>query len=133
MITQAMITTTVPWITWFWPGHSTLRSSPIDSRMKLPRRQRQSRAGWPGAASARARAASGTARRSPRRRAAPAPLPLARHRRARAPRAARAAPALVWSGHDHRVSRCGVCWPHQRQYFLSSTRSGVFRFDFIDS
>ena len=35
MITQAMITTTVPWTTWLWPGHSTLRSSAIDSRMKL--------------------------------------------------------------------------------------------------
>ena len=30
-----MITTTVPWTTWLWPGHSTLRSSAIDSRMKL--------------------------------------------------------------------------------------------------
>ena len=29
----------------------------------------------------------------------------------------------------YRVSRCGVCRPHQRQYFLNSTRSGVFRFD----
>jgi hypothetical protein len=32
-------------------------------------------------------------------------------------------------GHQ-RVSRCGVWRPHQRQYFLNSTRSGVFRFDF---
>src|SRR4249919_1381753 len=32
-----------------------------------------------------------------------------------------------------RVSLCGVCWPHQRQNFLNSTRSGVLRFDFIDS
>ena len=30
-----------------------------------------------------------------------------------------------------RVSRCGVWRPHQRQYFLNSTRSGVFRFDFV--
>jgi hypothetical protein len=29
------------------------------------------------------------------------------------------------------VSRWGVCLPHQRQYFLNSTRSGVFRFDFM--
>jgi hypothetical protein len=29
------------------------------------------------------------------------------------------------------VSRWGVCLPHQRQYLLNSTRSGVFRFDFI--
>jgi hypothetical protein len=29
-----------------------------------------------------------------------------------------------------RVSRCRVCDPHQRQYFLASKRSGVFRFDF---
>src|SRR6186713_1330285 len=28
-----------------------------------------------------------------------------------------------------RVSRWGVWHPHQRQYFLNSTRSGVFRFD----
>jgi hypothetical protein len=28
------------------------------------------------------------------------------------------------------VSRCAVCRPHQRQYLLSSTRSGEFRFDF---
>src|SRR5918994_6631982 len=32
------------------------------------------------------------------------------------------------AGH-YLVSRCTVCWPHQRQYFLNSTRSGVFRFD----
>src|SRR5205823_1570164 len=32
-------------------------------------------------------------------------------------------------GH-YRVSRCRVWWPHQRQYFLNSTRSGEFRFDF---
>jgi hypothetical protein len=30
----------------------------------------------------------------------------------------------------YRVSRCGVCRPHQRQYFLNSMRSGEFRFDF---
>ena len=36
MTTQATITTTVPWTRWFCVGHSTLRSSPIDSRMKLP-------------------------------------------------------------------------------------------------
>src|SRR5262249_9447101 len=33
------------------------------------------------------------------------------------------------AGHQ-RVSRCSVCRPHQRQYFLNSTRSGEFRFDF---
>src|SRR4249919_1964012 len=32
-------------------------------------------------------------------------------------------------GH-YRVSRCGVCLPHQRQNFENSTRSGSFRFDF---
>ena len=37
MTTQATITTTVPWITWFWLGHSTLRSSPIDSRDEVAR------------------------------------------------------------------------------------------------
>ena len=31
-----------------------------------------------------------------------------------------------------RVSRWSVWLPHQRQYFRSSTRSGVFRFDFCD-
>jgi hypothetical protein len=30
----------------------------------------------------------------------------------------------------YRVSLCGVWRPHQRQYFLNSTRSGEFRFDF---
>src|SRR3989442_2540465 len=30
----------------------------------------------------------------------------------------------------YRVSRCGVCRPPQRQYFLNSIRSGEFRFDF---
>src|SRR3954469_23228839 len=30
-----MITTTVPWITWFWPGHSTFLSSDQDEAMKL--------------------------------------------------------------------------------------------------
>src|SRR5436190_15978279 len=42
--------------------------------------------------------------------------------------------ALRPAGASHyRVSRCGVWRLHQRQYFLSSTRSGVLRFDFIDS
>src|SRR6476469_8773202 len=36
---QAISTTTVPWITWFWFGHSTLLSSAHDSRTKLPRRR----------------------------------------------------------------------------------------------
>jgi hypothetical protein len=31
----------------------------------------------------------------------------------------------------YRVSRCAVWPPHQRQYFFSSTRSGVFRFDLL--
>ena len=34
-----MITTTVPWIVWARLGQSTLRSSAIDSEMKLPRRR----------------------------------------------------------------------------------------------
>jgi hypothetical protein len=34
-------------------------------------------------------------------------------------------------GHSYLFSRCTVCLPHQRQYFLASKRSGVFRFDFI--
>jgi hypothetical protein len=32
--------------------------------------------------------------------------------------------------HTYLVSRCGVCRPHQRQYFRNSTRSGEFRLDF---
>ena len=31
----------------------------------------------------------------------------------------------------YRVSRWGVCLPHQRQNLLNSTRSGSFRFDFV--
>src|SRR5581483_11947963 len=31
MMTQAISTTTVPWITWLWLGHSTFRSSPTGS------------------------------------------------------------------------------------------------------
>jgi len=42
--------------------------------------------------------------------------------------AARSALRACLTSHK-RVSRCAVCWPHQRQYFFSSTRSGVFRFD----
>ena len=37
-------------------------------------------------------------------------------------------PGLV--GHGYLVSRWIVWEPHQRQYFLNSTRSGEFRFDF---
>src|SRR5205814_1864619 len=45
-----------------------------------------------------------------------------------------AAAALRPAGSVHyRVCRCGVWRLHQRQYFLRSTRSGVLRFDFIDS
>src|SRR5688572_33382044 len=41
-----------------------------------------------------------------------------------------AAPAARGPSLRHyRVSRCRVCWPHQRQYFFVSNRSGVFRFD----
>src|ERR1700759_173554 len=36
---QATSTTTVPWITWLWPGHSTFLSSAHDSAMKLPLRR----------------------------------------------------------------------------------------------
>jgi hypothetical protein len=35
-----------------------------------------------------------------------------------------------FAGHLYLVSRCGVCRPHQRQYFRNSTRSGEFRLDF---
>ena len=31
---QAISTTTVPWMTWFWVGHSTFFSSPHDSATK---------------------------------------------------------------------------------------------------
>jgi hypothetical protein len=40
------------------------------------------------------------------------------------------APSLPGVLSHYRVSRCAVWRPHQRQYFFSSTRSGVFRFDF---
>src|SRR5256714_6663709 len=33
-IRQAISTTTTPWISWFWPGHSTFFSSPHDSATK---------------------------------------------------------------------------------------------------
>ena len=127
MITQAMITTTVPWTTWLWPGHSTLRSSAIDSRMKrfAPR---PSRAASPAAALGWVGLCDGRVSLLP----PPAPASAARPSTDRAPHDARA--AQISSGRAiSRVSRCGVCWPHQRQYFFSSTRSGVFRFDFIDS
>jgi hypothetical protein len=39
--------------------------------------------------------------------------------------------APLCAGRHQRVSRWGVCLPHQRQYFLNSIRSGSFRFDFI--
>ena len=31
---QAMMTTIVPWMTWFWVGHSTFLSSAQDSETK---------------------------------------------------------------------------------------------------
>ena len=34
-IVQATSTTTVPWMTWFWVGHSTFFSSAHDSKMKF--------------------------------------------------------------------------------------------------
>ncbi len=50
---------------------------------------------------------------------------------AASPAAARAARrCLRVSRATYLVSRCGVCRPHQRQYFLNSTRSGEFRLDF---
>ena len=36
----------------------------------------------------------------------------------------------VYAPCAQRVSLCGVCFPHQRQYLRNSTRSGLFRFDF---
>jgi hypothetical protein len=39
-------------------------------------------------------------------------------------------PASATRAMTYLVSRCGVCVPHHRQYFLNSTRSGVLRFDF---
>src|SRR5436190_91822 len=48
-IRQAISTTTTPWISWFWPGHSTFFSSPHDSETKRlappPGRARDSRRG----------------------------------------------------------------------------------------
>ena len=126
MTTQAMITTTVPWISWFWLGHSTLRSSPIDSRTKFARPACRSER-WPAGLGA----GSGAPARAPPDRLPPLALLLACHRPL-ASLAPRAPLRSRLAGH-YRVSRCTVCRPHQRQYFLSSTRSGVFRFDFIDS
>jgi hypothetical protein len=37
-MTQAMMTTIVPWITWARVGHSTFLSSATDSRTNPPRR-----------------------------------------------------------------------------------------------
>jgi hypothetical protein len=55
--------------------------------------------------------------------------PIARSRVARsAARIAPLPPGLV--GHGYLVSRWIVWEPHQRQYFLNSTLSGEFRFDF---
>jgi hypothetical protein len=44
--------------------------------------------------------------------------------------AAALSPSLPRVTRHQRVSRCVVWRPHQRQYLRSSTRSGVFRFDF---
>src|SRR5438874_666308 len=48
-IRQAISTTTTPWISWLWPGHSTFFSSPHDSETKRfappPGRARDSRRG----------------------------------------------------------------------------------------
>jgi hypothetical protein len=43
---------------------------------------------------------------------------------------ARTLAARALGSRHYRVSRCRVCEPHQRQYFFTSKRSGVFRFDF---
>ena len=121
---QAMITTTVPWIDLARLGHSTFCSSAHDSRMKRPRCARL--AAGPSASTGgcapgrdlrlalRARALRGGA--SPRR--------AARSRCVAAlPDGSRGPP----SGSPG--AACAE--PHQRQYFLNSTRSGVFRFDFF--
>jgi hypothetical protein len=42
------------------------------------------------------------------------------------------AAGLTGRTRHQRVSLCAVCCLHQRQYFFSSTRSGVFRFDLFD-
>src|SRR5438067_2582090 len=55
MMAQAIRTTTVPWMTWFWLGHSTFRSSPQDSTTK----RRNPRMGPPRCSSPRPRPRSG--------------------------------------------------------------------------
>src|SRR5919201_1372536 len=52
-IRQAIRTTTVPWTSCCWPGHSTFLSSPQDSRTKPPP------GSWRGAPSARAGSTAG--------------------------------------------------------------------------
>ena len=59
---QATSTTTVPWITWFWPGHSTFFSSAQDSKMKFERPRRLA-----PAAAGRQRGDGGCARCAARR------------------------------------------------------------------
>ncbi len=68
-------------------------------------------------------AVAGPARRRRRR--------AAGERRLRSGRAGARAllPGLTCAMVGQRVSRCMVCRPHQRQYFLNSIRSGEFRFD----
>src|SRR5437867_6232803 len=50
-----MSTTTVPWITWFCPGHSTFFSSAHDSAKKFERRRSSTGPAWGRAASRWAR------------------------------------------------------------------------------
>ena len=39
--------------------------------------------------------------------------------------------AITGRPEAYRVSLCGVCLPHHRQYFENSIRSGEFRFDLL--
>ena len=120
-----MMTTAVPLTSCCCLGHSTFFSSAQDSWRKR----------MPGVPEPDLVAALGAwLGRLPRRlllggRARPGRGP--ERRRAGGLRAALAALLTGRAGHlAYRVSRCSVWPPHQRQYFLNSTRSGEFRFDF---
>ena len=108
-------------ITCYWLGHSTFFSSAIDSltkRRKPPPGTRRDPVWVFGTCAAGRTVCCGSARAGRR--------PAAR----RPERDGAGAVAAGCSSAIYLVSRCAVWRPHQRQYFFSSTRSGVFRFDF---
>ena len=118
-------TTTVPWISCCWPGHSTFFSSPHDSldEAEAPAAERWRAApslrGWARRPGATAAAAADRVRSSRR----PGSRVLGG--------AAGAALGTGLAGHRSSGSPGAQCGGRtQRQYFLNSIRSGEFRFDF---